>query len=69
MLNNVHFVLKLVSGRGVMGNSKGDDLPCFLGNYYSPSVNYLRSVMAKLEVADFCLPIFTLDYITVFQPL
>lgn len=48
-----------------MENSRGDDPPWLLA---SPgSVNYLRSVINELEVANFCLPAFTLDYITVFS--
>lgn len=49
-----------------MENSKGD-LPWFLTN--PGSENYLRSVITKLEIDDFCLLMFTLYYITVFQPL
>lgn len=49
------------SGRSVMENSREDDPTWFLG-----SVNYLRSVINELEVANFCLPEFTLVYITGF---
>lgn len=46
-----------------MENSRGDDPPWFLASL--GSVNYLRYVINELEVANFCLPAFTLDYITV----
>jgi len=41
VLNNVHFVLKLFSGRGVKENSNRDDHPWFVAN--PGSGNYLRS--------------------------